>query len=116
MNPVEVKRTYLKCSRLGPPSLLQMAVLALAGLVLVPPYWLLARLRGVPGLQVRWQCVRLGLRLLLKRDAPIDFKTIFLLILYPLDLTRHFELDFAWRALHRGPVGRYLDVSSPRIF
>jgi SAM-dependent methyltransferase len=115
MNPPETKRTYLKSSRLGPPTAFQMAVLALAGLVLVPPYWLLAWLRGVPGLQVRWNCVRLGLRLLLKRAAPLDFKTIFLLILYPLDSTRHFELDFAWRALHSRPVGKYLDVSSPRM-
>ncbi len=116
MNPPEVRRTYLKSSRLGPPSLLQMAVLALAGLALVPAYWLMAWLRGVPGLQVRWKCVQLGLRLLLRRRGPIDLKTILLLILYPLDSTRHFELDFAWQALAGEAVVKYLDVSSPRIF
>jgi len=116
MNPPEVKRTYLKSSRLGPPTPFQMAALALAGLLLVPPYWLLAWLRGVPGLQVRWNCVRLGVRLLLRRQGPIDLKTILILILYPLDSTRHFELDFAWRALANEPIGKYLDISSPRIF
>ena len=112
----EVERTYLKSSRLGPPSPLQMAVLALFAIILVPPYWLLAWLRGLPGLQVRWRCVRLGLRLLLRRRGPIDLKSILILILYPLDSTRYYELDFAWKRLARAPMGKYLDVSSPRCF
>jgi SAM-dependent methyltransferase len=56
------------------------------------------------------------LRLLFRRQAPIDLKTILILILYPLDSTRHFELDFAWQALAGAPAGKYLDVSSPRVF
>jgi SAM-dependent methyltransferase len=76
----------------------------------------MAWLRGVPGLGVRWKCLLLGLRLLFRRQAPIDLKTILILILYPLDSTRHFELDFAWKALVGTPIGKYLDISSPRVF
>jgi SAM-dependent methyltransferase len=110
-----VKQTYLQSSRLPPPTLAQMIGLTLAGSLLVPVYWVLARFRGLPGLQVRWKCLRLGLRLLVRRQAPIDLKTIILLILYPLDSTRYFELDFVWQALNAGAPGRYLDVSSPRL-
>jgi SAM-dependent methyltransferase len=55
------------------------------------------------------------LRLLVRRDGPIGFKSIFLLLFYPLDSTRHFEQDFAWRFTNSQPLVNYLDVSSPRM-
>ncbi|HLX96494.1 MAG TPA: class I SAM-dependent methyltransferase [Verrucomicrobiae bacterium] len=92
-----------------------MVVSGLAGLTLVPLYWALARVRGVPGLPVRWKCVALAFTLFFRRRAAIDLKTILLVALYPLDSTRYFELDFAWKTLSGSKMGQYLDVSSPRL-
>ncbi len=111
----EVRKTYLQATRLTPPTPWQAAWLGLAGLFLSPFYCLLARTRGVPGMQLRSKCIRLGLRLLLRRSGPIDFKTIYLLLFFPLDSTRYFELDFAWKALANLEAGSYLDISSPRL-
>lgn len=115
MNAREVKKAYLQSTRLPPPTPIQMLGLGLTGLMLCPVYWLLARRCGVPGLEVRRKCFDFGLRLVLKRHGPIDFKTLSLLFFYPLDSTRYFELDFAWSALAASPVEGYLDVSSPRL-
>ncbi|HEY9171158.1 MAG TPA: methyltransferase domain-containing protein [Verrucomicrobiae bacterium] len=112
---MQTNKTYLQSSRLGELTPGQAARWALTGLALSPFYWLLASFHDVPGLHLRWQCLRLGMRLLLNRQSPISFKTIYLTMFFPLDSTRHFELDFAWRALTARPPGRYLDVSSPRL-
>lgn len=108
-------KALLRSSRLGPPTRFQTAVLASLALLLSPIYLVLAAGCGVPGLHLRWKCARLGLRLLFRRRAEIDLKTIFLILFYPLDSTRHFELDFAWRALDSASIRNYLDVSSPRL-
>jgi SAM-dependent methyltransferase len=82
---------------------------------MVPLYWLLAALHSAPGLRTRGQCFTLGLRLLLFRKAPCSLETVVRLLLVPMDSTRYFEFDYVRRALAKGPVARYLDVSSPRI-
>jgi SAM-dependent methyltransferase len=115
MQANEADKIYVQSSRLPELSAAQAARWALTGLVLSPFYWLLASFQNVPGLHLRWNCFRLGLRLLLNRKAPISFKTIYLAMFFPLDSTRHFEFDFAWRALNAQPPGKYLDVSSPRL-
>lgn len=115
MSTPESKTVLLQSSRLRPPTAFQSALLALAGLVLTPVYWLLAACAGAPGLAMRWKCAWLGLRLIFKRHGPLDFKTIFLLMLYPMDSVRYFEFDFVWRALPARPPDKYLDVSSPRL-
>jgi len=44
-------------------------------------------------------------------------QTIYQMIFAPMDSVRYFEFDFMWRAIEsRGALGRYLDVSSPRLF
>jgi SAM-dependent methyltransferase len=92
-----------------------MLVLGLLGTFLTPPYLMLAWPQNVPGLHIRLKCLRLVLRLLLKRRGPIDLKMVSGLLFYPLDSTRYFEVDFVWRTLSDLPVGKYLDVSSPRL-
>ncbi len=37
-------------------------------------------------------------------------------LLSPMDSVRYFELEFAWRSARSLSTGRYLDVSSPRLF
>lgn len=116
MEAQEVKKAYLQAPRLPPPTRTQVLTLGLAGLVLSPLYWMLACCRDVPGLAFRAQCFRLGLRLLPKLHGRIDAKTVFFLLCYPMDSTRYFEFDFAWRALAVPLSEKYLDVSSPRFF
>ncbi|HEY6040674.1 MAG TPA: methyltransferase domain-containing protein [Anaerolineae bacterium] len=40
----------------------------------------------------------------------------YMFLFAPMSSTRYFEFDFAWRALSDFLRGRYLDVSSPRLF
>jgi SAM-dependent methyltransferase len=108
-------KTFLKSSQLAPPNALEMFALGVLGLLLSPFYILLASFHNVPGLHFRWKCLRLGLILLFRRKAATDLKTIFLILLYPLDSTRYFELDFAWKTLKTHPLNKYLDISSPRL-
>jgi SAM-dependent methyltransferase len=116
MNTQEVTKTRLESSRLPPAPMLQMAIMGLAGLVLGPFYMGLAYFKRVPGLAMRWKCFKLGLRLLVNRSAPIDLKAISFILLYPMDSTRYFEFDFAWRVVGRLADEKHLDVSSPRLF
>ena len=116
MIPKELPRTYLQSSSLPPVSLLQAVVLSIIGIICVPFYWLLARLHGAPGLQVRWECVKLGFRLLINPHSGLAKKTVVTLLLYPLDSTRYFELNFARQILSKmSPQESHLDVSSPQL-
>jgi SAM-dependent methyltransferase len=88
----------------------------LVGGLLTPFYWLLAhRPPAAPGLAFHRRCAGLGLRLLVARRAPLQWGWSYRLTCMPMDSTRYFELDFAWRALADAPLSRYLDVSSPRL-
>jgi SAM-dependent methyltransferase len=115
MNIQEKKIVLLQSSQLPPPTGFQSAMLALIGLLLTPVYWLLAACASVPGLGMRWKCTRLGLRLLFKHEGPLDLKTVFLLLFYPLDSVRYFEFDFVRQAMPARAPEKYLDVSSPRL-
>ncbi len=92
-----------------------MAGLGILGLTLTPVYLVMAALAGVPGLGFRVKCVYLAIRLWLKRQAPMDLKSLLLLVVFPLDSTRYFEMDVLWRALVQGNSRSHLDVSSPRL-
>jgi len=81
-----------------------------------PFYLARASMLGVPGLAFRRMGVELGIELLARRRAPIRFVTIFDLFFMPIDSTRYFEFDFAWRALSDVMCHDFLDVSSPRLF
>jgi SAM-dependent methyltransferase len=109
------KKTFISVPDHVPLTTAKKIKLALVSGVLSPIYWLLAYYYRVPGLQFRAQCVRLGLRLLLNRKAPIA-NTIYSFFFYPMDSVRYFEFDFMWRALANAPIQHYLDVSSPRMF
>jgi SAM-dependent methyltransferase len=115
MKNQETRKTHLQSSRLPPPTAFQTLALCALGLVLTPIFFLLACAKGVPGMSLRWKCFIFGLSLLFNRKGPLDFKTIWLICFFPLDSTRYFELDFAWRALAEQSPGKYLDVSSPRL-
>jgi SAM-dependent methyltransferase len=110
------KKIFISVPDYVPLATAQKIKLALVGIVLSPIYWLLAYYYRVPGLQFRGQCARLGLRLLLNRKAPIDYRTIYSFFFWPMDSVRYFEFDFMWRALADSPIQHYLDVSSPRMF
>jgi SAM-dependent methyltransferase len=83
---------------------------------LAPLYWLLAHRYRTPGLAFHLRCAWLGLRLLVARQAPLAAGWPYHLMFLPMDSTRYFEFDFAWKALAAMSRGRYLDVSSPRLF
>lgn len=111
----EIKKTYLKGGRLPPPNAFQTILLGGLGLALHPFFGMLARRHKAPGMEVRSQSFQLGWQLLFRRKAPIDLKTIFFLLCYPMDSTRYFELDFLLRSLPSDFKGTCLDVSSPRL-
>ncbi len=89
---------------------------AIVSSILSPAYWLMAHCYGTPGLQFQLDSARLGLRILLNRKTPTALGWAYHLLFSPIDSTRYFEFDFAWRALAVVPGQRYLDVSSPRLF
>lgn len=95
------------------PKKLSRAVLAS---VLSPAYWLLSHRYKVPGLRLRADCAVLGLRLLLAARRHKLYSDIYRLLFWPMDSIRFFEFDFVWNALSAVSIGRYLDVSSPRLF
>jgi len=89
---------------------------ALRGSVLSPIYWLLAHRYEVPGLRFRIVCARIALRLLCNPKAAISYAEIYRLLFWPMDSTRYFEFAFAWDAVSKLTIYRYLDVSSPHLF
>lgn len=98
-----------------PPARFQKLARQLAGAFLTPVYWLLAHRYHTPGLRFHRLCAEFGLRLLFKRAAPISLGWSYQFIFEPMDSTRYFEFDFAWRALEPFIFQSYLDVSSPRL-
>jgi SAM-dependent methyltransferase len=89
--------------------------LAFAGAMLTPAYCLIAFFQQVPGLHLRWKSFYFALKLLFHEPKFSVFKAIFLMIFFPLDSTRYFEIDFVGNRLNTMVRGNYLDVSSPRL-
>lgn len=85
------------------------------GASLAPIYWLMARSRATPGLGFHLRSAAWGMQLLWKRRSPLALGWSFNLMFLPMDSTRYFEFDYAWGALERAPVRKWLDVSSPRL-
>lgn len=108
---------YLRISMAPPPTRWQLIRKGLLGIPLSPICWMLAYRYKAPGLYLRRHTTLLALRLLISGNAIGLGKMMYQLLFWPLDSTRYFEFDFMWRALIGGPYsGRYLDVSSPRLF
>jgi SAM-dependent methyltransferase len=85
-----------------------------AGALLGPAFWAAAIALRVPGMAFRAACARLAIRLL-RGGSRSAAREAFRLLIGPLESTRHFEMEFVWEALTRRRVGRYLDLSSPRV-
>jgi SAM-dependent methyltransferase len=98
------------------PTRWQRIAYRLMGSVLAPLSWLVAHRYGAPGLGFHQQCALLGLSLLFRKQAPLPLGWSYDLMFRPMDSTRYFEFDFAWRCLSDLPFRSYLDVSSPRLF
>ena len=111
-----MKTTYLHVPPQALPTRRQKIVSRLTGGVLGPLYWLAAHRYGTPGLGFHRRCALLGLSLLVRKRAPLPLGWSYDLMFRPMDSTRYFEFDFAWRGLADAPFRRFLDVSSPRLF
>lgn len=75
-------------------------------------YWLLAHAYSTPGLFIHRYVFQIALRQILQgrlRGNYFDNNNFF------IDSVRYFEFDFFWKAITQTPLGRYLDLSSPRV-
>lgn len=79
-------------------------------------HWAAAARRQYPGAQLRSRSLRLAARLAFARPRPVPATVLHMLAFWPFDSTRYIEFDFAWKRLQALARGRYLDVSSPRLF
>lgn len=87
----------------------------LKGAVLSPPYGLLAWIRGGCGTGFHLKVAAMGVGLWARRRASL--REAYKLAFFPMDSVRYFEFDSLWRWIaEKRPEGRYLDVSSPRLF
>lgn len=114
MRDEDLPRTLVRTPAREPRSAARTALHAVAGLLLVAPYWLAAALRGVPGLRLRAKGLTFGLRALLA-PGRLSLHAIFHLLCMPMESTRYFEFGFTDKALAGLRPRRYLDVSSPRL-
>lgn len=111
-----MKKLYIHVPPAQPlPTRAQKIKRYLIGSVLSPAYWLLAHRFGTPGLAFHRLCAQLGLRFLMPQ-APLSRGWAYEFIFRPMDSTRYFEFDAAWKFLPATPASHYLDVSSPRQF
>jgi SAM-dependent methyltransferase len=83
------------------------------GILLTPPYLVLASIMGTPGIAFRLRCMVTGFFLLLTRRASLG--TCYGLLFSPMDSTRYFEFHEVWKRVKGPSFTRYLDVSSPRL-
>jgi SAM-dependent methyltransferase len=79
-------------------------------------YWLGARRYEIPGLRFASDSARLALRSLLGNHDGVSYAEIYRMLFTPVESTRYFEFGLAWDLLSNISIGRYLDVSSPRLF
>lgn len=112
-----MKKQIIHVPRQQPLSPFGLASLAVRGAVLAPIYALIGKHENVPGMHFRNLCTQIALRAIVGPINDHKWKHIYNLLFYPMDSTRHFEFDFAWKLLstRSRPIGTYLDVSSPRF-
>lgn len=97
------------------PSTTQKFFWAITGMVLSPFYWLMATLYKTPGLSLHKEFAQFAIKLFAQRRVKISKGLIYTYIFWPMDSTRYFEFDFAWKALANTSIQHYLDVASPRL-
>jgi SAM-dependent methyltransferase len=92
---------------------------ALKGTLIAPLSWLSAAAHGTPGARLQL-IISLLLTVSLFRARPrhaLSAGQLYRMILSPMESARYFEFDFFWKRIKIKPrLGRYLDVSSPRLF
>ena len=72
-----------------------------------------------PGVSFHASIARLFIGNILKSlsISPLSYSQIYHSIFSPLDSVRYFEFDYFWHRIVKLPrIGRYLDISSPRLF
>jgi SAM-dependent methyltransferase len=110
-----IEKSYLRVPSRQPSNARQRFFRALLATTLSPVYLLLAHFYRVPGLRFRRYSAALAISMLCRRPGQVSLSTIYTLLFSPLDSLRYFEFDFAWNALSKDRIKRYLDVSSPRL-
>lgn len=113
MTEREISKVFIQVPERPGRTRLEVLAHAVKGMILAPFYWILASFSSVPGLRFRFMSLGLGFKALLTGGLPLY--AIFHLFFMPMDSTRYFEFEFAWKALAGRSMRRYLDVSSPRL-
>lgn len=116
LTPRGPKKTYIRVPTPETHVCLQRLSRALAGAVLSPLYWILARVYRGPGLRFRLRCAVLGLHLFGQRKSHLSYSDFYKLFFGPIDSVRYFGVHFMWEAPSKLRFHNYLDVSSPRLF
>lgn len=117
----DCKKTYIRVPPLRSLTRADKLRRAVVGSALSPVYWLLASRYRLPGLRFGIDSAALALRSLLRKNggrsyADLSYAEIYRMLFWPVESTRYFEFELVWRFLANAPIGRYLDVSSPRLF
>jgi SAM-dependent methyltransferase len=115
------KKTYIRVPPRQALSGADKFTRALVGSALSPMYGLRASRQGLPGLGFAMDSATLALRALLRKKggpshADLSYAEIYRMLFWPVESTRYFEFELAWRFLANASIRRYLDVSSPRLF
>ena len=116
MSTIAIKKTFTEVPARRHVSRSTTIARALAAAPLSPLYLSLAKFHGQPGTRFATASARLGIRALFGKTDGIRAGEIYPMIFWPVESTRYFEFEFAWRFLEDFPIGRILDVSSPRLF
>lgn len=112
----DVKRTYTRVPPIQPAARFDRLERVIVGSALFPLYWLAAHWYGLPGLRFGIESFRLGVRSLLGKNKDVSYSELYRMLFAPIESTRYFEFGLAWDFLSDTSIGRYLDVSSPRLF
>jgi SAM-dependent methyltransferase len=92
---------------------------ALKGTLIAPLSWLSAATDKTPGTRLHL-IISILLTVSLFRSRPphpLPSAQLYRMILSPMESARYFEFDFFWKRIRKKPrLGRYLDLSSPRLF
>jgi SAM-dependent methyltransferase len=115
-NIAESKKTYIRVPTRTILTRRAKFMRAATGSASSPFYWLAALCRRQPGLRFGFDSAGLGLRSVLEKDASVSYAEIYRMLFWPIESTRYFEFDLAWRFIADTNLRRYLDVSSPRLF
>jgi SAM-dependent methyltransferase len=114
MSHLEKRHLFVPAQRQASP--VERILHETAALALAPLSLAFARMTGMPGISEHLRCAALALRRY-RQHAPMSLAELHQLAFAPFDSVRYFEFGYLLGCIARqGGVGRYLDVSSPRLF